>query len=321
MRIWGLSTLLLLTTSVQAGTLTLYGQLQAHYGDERAKTDGAIQQRQALGSEGSFIGLKGFRPLNHQLDITFMNETLLQLQTHDNNFRSLTHQRQHWLGLRSPYGEVRTGKQFMPSKVLSHEFDNFKDQFGSVNALIQPDTTVSDSLLYIQQLGKTEVALGWGRDKDTTLSERSVRGGLLNYKTKQGWVMGAGIEVKPNTYTDGRLSLSFKNNKSEIGLLYQHLDAKSNQVLGQDAKSLVFNASQTRGKWTVKAQTGRKEDKTASATKLGALGVDYAANAKLKFYAEHSVISDKDGGVQLGAGARLQGKSAQATSFGMVYKF
>lgn len=320
MRIWTLSTLLL-STSVQAGTLTLYGQLQAHYGDERAKTVGAIQQRQALGSEGSFIGLKGFRPLNHQLDVTFMNETLLQLQTHDNNFRSITHQKQHWVGLRSPYGELRTGKQFMPNKVLTHEFDTFKDQFGSVNALIQPDTTVTDSLLYIQQIGKTEVALALGRDKESNESERSVRGGLINYKTKQGWIVGAGLEVKPNTYADGRLSLSFQDNKSQVGLLYQHLDAKSDQVLGGDVNSLVLNANQIHGKWTFKAQTGRKEDKTASATKLGALGVDYAANAKLKFYAEHSVMSDKDGAVQLGAGARLQGTSAQATSFGMVYKF
>ena len=321
MRILRLGVLVLLTTPAQAGTLTLYGQVQAQYGDERAKTTGHTTQRQALSAQGSVIGIKGFNPLNHQLDITFMNETLLQLQTRDNNFRSLTRQKQHWVGLRSPYGELRTGKQLMPNQVLTHEFDTFKDQFGSATALIQPNTTMSDSLLYIQRLGKAEFALGFGHDKDTTLSDRSVRGGLINYNTKQGWIWGAGIEVKPDTYVDGRLSLNFKTDQSQVGVLYQHLDTTSSQILGQDAKALLVNASQTQGKLTFKAQAGRKEDKTPSATKLGALGVEYEVNSKLKLYAEHSVISDKDGAVRLGSEAHLKGKKVQATSVGVVYKF
>ncbi|WP_020561115.1 porin [Thiofilum flexile] len=321
MRLLGLGIFLLFTTHAQAGALTFYGQIQANYGDVRAKTDGHTTQRQALGSTGSLVGIKGFTPLNHKLDITFMNETRLHLQTHKNNLRSLSNQKQHWVGLRSPYGELRTGKQLMPNQVLTYELDRFQDQFGSAETLIQPNTTVTDSLLYIQRLGKAEIALGYGRDKDTTLSERSVRGGLINYKAKQNWVLGAGVEVKPNTYVDGRLSINFKTDKAQLGALYQHLDTQSTQVQGQDVNALLLNASRTQGNWTLKAQLGRKKDKTASATKLSALGLEYAVNPKTQLYAEYSVVKDKDGTAQLGAESQLKGQRVQATSVGMVYKF
>lgn len=325
MRRLGFCTLLLLSTSASAEPLDIYGQIQVHASDERAKTNGAVAQRQAVGDEGTFIGIKGFKPFNHNLDLTFMNETAIHFQKNNNDGNTLTSQKQHWAGLRSSYGEVRAGKQYMPNKVLTYEVNQFKDQFGSATALLNPDTTVTDSVMYIQQVGQLEYAVGMGRDKTSSAKDyhpnKKVAGSLINYRTKNGLAFSAGIEAKPSTYVDSRLSANYQNAQNQLGIMVQHLDTKSDQVLGQDANAVLLSASHTQGKLTLKAQAGRKEDKTTSATKLGAVGVDYSINPKLKLYAEHSVVQDKDGSAQLGSGARLQGTSAQATSVGFTYKF
>jgi predicted porin len=325
MRILGFCTLLAFSTSVLAENFSIYGQAQAHLSTERAKTRGQVEVREAVGDEGTFIGFKGFKPLNHNLDVTYMNETALHFKKGHNDINTFTHQKQHWVGLRSVYGEWRVGKQYMPNKVLVHEMNQFKDQYGAATALINPDTSVSDSVLYIQSLGNTEVALGVGRDRKGWLSpakqNHKVLGGLINYKTAQGLVFSAGVEKKPSTYVDSRLSINYQKQSNQLGVLFQQLDTKSEQILGQDSKALLVNASHTQGKTTLKAQIGRKEDKSSASTQLGAIGVDHQVDKKLRLYAEHSVMRDKDGSAQLGVGARLQGAHVQATSVGLVYSF
>lgn len=109
-------------------SLILYGVLDVFGGYQSARVDGKNTSLYVLGNNGELTsrwGLRGTEDLGGGYRTTFNLESGFDPSTGKNQNSFRVFDRQAWVGLSAPYGEVRFGRQNTPMFVWTGEMDAF----------------------------------------------------------------------------------------------------------------------------------------------------------------------------------------------------
>ncbi len=281
----------------------VFGQLNASYGfvnDNAIKTD-------ELKASGSRMGVKGFTPLNNDLEATYIIEAGVELRDGD----VLNETRQAWVGLRGGFGEVRAGRQYGATRVSSTLVDLFTDQFGDYNAVLESEFTHNESVAYINKYGPVGFAVEITTDDDLSPTTRRLTGTdfVINYSAQGLYGAVAMLNAQDNFKT-ARLTGAYTFPAGHrLGATFEKTDLEGGG--GHDA--LLVSAGYQAGDSFFKVQYGTNKDDAGGKTEtLAAIGIDYSLGKQTFLTFEHSINKNRE---------HQSGDEFKATAFGLSHRF
>ena len=297
-----------LTFDAFAETADIYGK--ANLSITNSDDNGASQWN--LNSNASRLGIKGSNGIGDNLEVIYQVEYEICIDDGDCKGQSFK-QRNSFVGIKSQYGTLFTGKHDTPAKLAQKKIDLFNDLEGDIKNTFEGENRVSNIVIYrTPNLSNftSMVAFVPGEGSDLTgdgSADSSINDGIsysINYEKDDLYLSISGdkdIDKKDLT----RLVSQYKIGKFQIGLMYQ--DTDDNVDLNNETGyfgSLFYKSS---SKTTIKAQFGSLNGDTHDEDTFS-IGADhkFAKNTKVfAFYTQNEDTmsdSEKDEFSSLGVG-------------------
>jgi predicted porin len=318
---------------------TLYGKLHASVDSVKTTTAGVTTSNTQVNNRVSRIGVKGATALDNGMDATYGLEFNVN---QDGDSASMT-ARNHFIGLKGGFGEVRVGQHDTPAKLATAGQDIFADTAGDMGSIINVDNhRVRNAVAYINKFGPVGFAAAHstaalGSDGVSTPTSGTTTGMnanslMLNYSTGpwyaaigQTSVQGQGFNnLATGTVTGAKhtnLGVGYKAEAGHAVNLVMENTKQTNGVAGKQ-KAVLVNGAYKMGNVTLKAQYGQAKDSglaalTANGTeKMTTLGADYSLGKKTSVYLLHN--DNKNTNRVTGAGLPSRTKT---TGVGLVTQF
>ncbi|CBL45854.1 Outer membrane protein (porin) [gamma proteobacterium HdN1] len=314
-----------------AGTMpTIYGQL--NLGLLNADNDEAERVWQTE-NQASRLGIKGEQALENGLALIYQYETGIHPAE---NEKPIFSQRNSFVGISSPYGEIITGNFDTPLKAAQAKVDLFNDTHFDMSEFLAGEVRHKQSVQYTSPtlLNAISAQLDW-----LPAAEKAAKDGYsaaLHYRSSlfemsvaaDHQVAGdSGVLIGKSAALENlRVQASFSPiERLKVGLIAQ-------QSKGLDDDQSVENGWLASAAWsaeklTLKAQIGQGtaskdaagEDSDAS-IRQASLGVDYSLGKNTLAYAYSGIRQTKNGAGDTSTDGKNSNSTA-STGFGLKYKF
>lgn len=224
------------TAAAQQTNVTIYGKLDLGVGQKIGTKD-----KDVIDAAGSRLGFRGTEDLGGGLSAQFQIEH--RFNPDDGTANATFWQGQSWVGLNSPYGSLKLGRQYMAAWIVQNEIDPWGGD--TVAGLRDIGTRPKDDLITkASRVGDTRVA------------------DLVRYDVKFGSVaVAATVGATPAGKTDRPVAFgaTWKSGPAFVGLGYENPANDKDRVLTvggtYDLGMVKLAAAYAAGKTTADADT------------------------------------------------------------------
>ncbi len=312
-----------------ASSVTLYGVIDTNVGWGK----GSIDSNKRMGSggfAGSRIGVRGVEDLGGGLRALYTVEHGFESDV--GTAAAVFWNRQSFVGLSSPWGDVLLGRQYTPTFLVHATYDAFGPQgvaaqqvlFGSMEVAQPANIRANDAVLY-----RTPGGLG-GFSLQAMVTDHSTptyyQGAKLGYAN--GPFQGDLAVSQHKNPTVGDLDSVTLGARVTFGpvKIYGLFD-RANSGTGPDSRGMQFSVGYLIGATELKASIAESKltsptGAAAGTTRRYGVGFVHSLSKRTHLYSQYAKLSNKDGArTSVNGAATAANQGAQGFDLGITHTF
>lgn len=325
----GLAALLLAGTAMAQSSVTVFGVIDNNIGWGKGSLS-SVNRVGTGGYLGSRLGFRGTEDLGGGLRASFVMEH--GFNSDDASVTATFWNRQSYVGLGGPWGEVLLGRQYTPTFLVHATYDAFGPQgvaaqqvlLGSMELSQPANIRANDAVTYRTpaSLGAFSVLLmasdhtvpGW-----YTGAKAGYATGPVSVDVALGRYNNAAIGDLESITVGGRLTLG----RAKLYALYNRADSGK----GNDSRGMQMSMAYTVGTTDIKVSVAESRQTTAAGAAAGTtrrygVGFLHPLSKRTSFYGQYARLDNSKGArASLNGASTGVNQAAQGLDLGIAHAF